>query len=44
LEYLGLVDRENVLDAFGEFFGGTGPDEKPAVFSFLQFLGAIEHK
>ena len=44
LQDLGLVDRENVFEAFGELLGWAWPDEKPAVFCFLKFLGMIEHK
>jgi hypothetical protein len=44
LEELGLVDRKDVGQAFGVGFGRIRPDEKPAVFGFLQILGSIQHK
>lgn len=44
LEELGLVDRKDVGQAFGVSFGRIRPDEKPAVFGFLQISGGIQHK
>ncbi len=41
---VGLVDGEDVCEAFGVLFGRGWPDEKPAVVGFLQFLGTMKHK